>query len=211
MVLQIEHVPCFPFQLLLPGGEGTLQAVKAEFHRYKVCEQAVGAHTLELNHHIQFIVVTLRNKLQRFFRCNEGGFCNSDTVIVVKGLFAKLGKEFMQPWTEIVMEDTPHSGDTGVRQTLPLGNEGDHILAKSVDPHIQPIAQNLHNLLTYQRIVHIQVRLLDCKEMKIVFLPYVIPLPGFAFKHAVPVVWQFSVRTFWAPDIIVRIGLDFSA
>ena len=95
-----------------------------------------------------------------------------------------------------------------VRQALLFGDKRDDILAEAVDAEIEPEFEDLFDLCSDKRIVHVQVRLLDSEQMQIIFLPQVIPLPRLAFKVAVPVVRQLSVRLCGPPDIIIRIRLN---
>ena len=98
-----------------------------------------------------------------------------------------------------------------VRQSLLFGNEGDHILPEAVYPLIQPEPHDLLDLLPDQRVIHIQVRLLDCEQMQIVFLADGVEGPGLALKVGVPVVGGPAVLGHGPPDIVIRVGLDPAA
>ena len=69
-----------------------------------------------------------------------------------------------------------------------FGNVGDHVFPETVHTHIQPESQDLLNFLTDEGVVHIQIRLLYCKQMQVVFATYFIIGPCFSFKIGVPVV-----------------------
>ena len=95
-----------------------------------------------------------------------------------------------------------------VRQALLFGNKGDHIFTEAVNTEIEPELEDLLDLCSDKRIVHVEIRLLDGKQMQIIFLPQIVPLPCLALKMTVPVVRQFSVRLCGPPDIIIGIRLD---
>ena len=95
-----------------------------------------------------------------------------------------------------------------VRQALLFGNKGDHIFTEAVDAEIEPEFEDLLDLCSDKRIVHVEIRLLDGKQVQIIFLPQIVPLPCLALKMTVPVVRQFSVRLCGPPDIIIGIRLD---
>ena len=45
--------------------------------------------------------------------------------------------------------------------------------------------QDLLDLGPHERVVHVEIRLLDSEQVQIILLPQIVPLPGFALKMAV--------------------------
>ena len=121
--------------------------------------------------------------------------------------------EFMQilvdMGTVVIERQTLGSGhQVIVRQTFLLGNEGDDVLTETIHAHIQPELQDLLDLFTNQRIVHIQVGLLDGEDVQIIFLTDFVPCPCLAFEHGIPVVGQTAVFFGRAPDVIIGVRID---
>ena len=95
-----------------------------------------------------------------------------------------------------------------VRQTFFFGDVGDHIFPETVHTHIKPEAQNLFDFFPDQGIVHIQIRLFDREQVKVIFAPDLIPGPGFALKITVPVVRELAARLGRPPNVVICIRFD---
>jgi len=91
VVFQIQHVPRPAVKLPLPGAEGQFHQRQGERDGHVIREKAVGAHALELYHHVQ-LPVGLGDILQRLFRRYHGRFGQGHAVVVRQGVAAELGE-----------------------------------------------------------------------------------------------------------------------
>ena len=175
---------------------------------HPVGEQAVAAHVLKLDHHIH-LSVRLGNVFQCLFGGDERSLRQSHAVVVRQNIPAEFRQIVMDMRTVIVFQDPLAGGhEMVVRKTFLLGDEGDDVLPESVHAQIQPEFQDLLYFLTDQRVVHVQVRLLDGEQMEIVFPTGLVPGPGLSLKVGVPVVGERAVRFCRSPDVVIRIGID---
>ena len=208
VVFDVQQVPCLTAQLVLPAGEGILQPHQREGQGHKVREQAVGALTLELNHGVDLAAI-LGDVFQGQFGGNHGCFGHGEAVVVVQHIRLKFVKVLVDMGTVVIQGQTLGGGHHMViRQTLGLGNEGDDIFPEAVHTHIQPELQNLLHFFPDQGIVHVQVRLFDSEQVQIVLLPHLVPLPGLALEHGVPVVGELAAGLSGPPDVVVGVGVD---
>ena len=174
-----------------------------------VRKEAVCLLGRKLDHHIQHRLLGLIDVLQCHLGCHHRGFRQSHAVIMGKHIPVEFFQIFMEMGAVIEVTDALGCRhDIIVRQTLRLGDKGDHILPETVHPQIQPEPQDLLHFLADQGIVHVQICLLYGKQMHIVFLPHLIPCPGLALKQGIPVVGQLSAPLGRTPDIVIGVRLD---
>ena len=101
--------------------------------------------------------------------------------------------------------------DVVVRQALLFGNVGDHVLPEAVHPQFQPEAHDVLDFLPDFGVIHIQVGLLDGKQVEVVFSPDFIVSPGLALKIGVPVIGELPVFARRTPDVVIGIRLNPAA
>ena len=209
VVFQIQRVPPTPVELRLPAREGPAQPVQREFARHVVRKEAVGAHALELDHHVDLVRVGLRDIVERALRRDERGLGDGHAVVIGQHVAAELLQILVDVRAVVVKPDAlEHREQMIVRQSLFFGDERDDVLPEAVDAQVEPEFQDLLDLGPHERVVHVEIRLLDGEQVQIILLPQIVPLPGFALKMAVPVVGQLSILFRGPPDIIVGVRLD---
>ena len=175
----------------------------------EVHEQAIGFLGIKLDHHIQHRCVAFVNVFQRFFGFDHRRFCQGHAVIVAEHIPVKLFQIFVQMRAVIEIAKAFGGGhNVIVGKPFFFGNESNHIFPETVHTQIQPEPQDLLDLFPYQRIVHVQICLLNGEQVHIVFLAYFVPSPGLAFKEGVPVVGQFAVCLGRSPDVVIGVGFD---
>ena len=205
MVLNIQQVPAPAAQRLLPVLPDGLELQKAKRMVNIVHQEAVSLHTLERNHHIQLGVLA-SDELERALCCNEGRFADGHAVVIVEH-GAEFAEIFVQVRAVVILENAARHGHVKrrVRQSLGLGDVGDNILAEAVHAHIQPEAQDFLYLGADAGIIHVQIGLLNGKDVEIVRLSHLVILPRLALEHAVPVVGERPVLFRLAPDIVIPV------
>ncbi len=99
--------------------------------------------------------------------------------------------------------------DISVGQALRLAYLSYNVLSEAVHSHIQPVAHNVLQCLSYLWIVVIEVGLLLCVEMQIELPSLLVVLPGGAGEGGLPVIRCFFAvfALSLAPDIKIGIGL----
>jgi hypothetical protein len=80
----------------------------------------------------------------------------------------------------------------------------DHITSEAGNPFIEPEAHDIFDFFHYPWIVPVEIRLLFCEQMQIVFAAFLIIFPAILAKKAGPVVWKLSVRA-GPPDIVIAV------
>ena len=211
VVFQIQHVPRLAPQLPLPQIPHPLQPPQGKGRVGIVGIQAVGAHGLELDHHIH-LAVLLVDVFQGLTGAHHRCLRQRHAVIVIQHVPLELLQILMDPRAVVIVADAPGGRHQPViRQTVLLGDEGDHILPEAVHPQIQPEPQDVLYLLPHQRVIHVQIRLLHGEQVQIVLLPQLVPLPRLPLEHAVPVVGQVAAGLLLPPDVVVGIGRDAAA
>ena len=177
------------------------------------CQEAVGHHRIELDHHIQYTV----------FPCEipEGCpygrhrcFADLDGAVFPGNLpeFLQVRDQVRAVLVKGESVDGRQKRDA-VRQTGMLGNIGDYIFPEAVHTHIQPEAHNTFNFVTYLWVIHVQIRLFFSEHMQIILLPQFIIFPGEPFKLAEPVVRRALSTSFpfrIPPYVIITVGIVFS-
>ena len=207
VVFDVEHIPCLVPQLVLPLGEGFFHAAQREFGGQVVRKQAIGALTLELDHHID-LTGLLMDILQRPFGPYQRRFCQGEAIIVIEHIALEFFQIFMDVGAVVVVAHAFVNGENViVRQAFFFGDVGDHILTEAVHSHVQPKAQDRLDLLPNQRMIHVQIRLLHRKQVQIVFSADFVIGPGLALEIGIPVVGQLAISG-RAPDIVIGVGLD---
>ena len=208
VVFNVKHVPRLALEFVLPVGKGTLHLAQGKFCGNVVGKETIGAFALELDHHVDLAILFV-NVLQGSLGPNKRSLCQSEAVVVIKYVPLELCQIFVDAGTVIVLGHSLVYGEQMVvGQTFRLGNIGNHILTEAVHTHVQPETQDLLDLFPHQRIVHIQVGLLDGKQVQVILLAHLIPSPCFALKIGIPVVGQLAARLTGTPDVIIGIGLD---
>ena len=211
MVFQIQHVPRLAPQLPLPQIPHPLQPPQGEGCVGIVGIQTVGAHALELDHHIH-LAVLLVDVFQGLTGADHRGLRQRHAVIVIQHVPLELLQILMDPRAVVIVADAPRRRHQPVvRQAVLLGDEGDHILPEAVHPQIQPEPQDVLYLLPHQRVIHVQIRLLHGEQVQVVLLPQLVPLPRFPLEHAVPVVGQVAAGLLLPPDVVIGVGRDAAA
>ena len=118
VVFKIEHIPAASVESFLPGAERLFQLAQRKRTGIVVDEKAVGAHALELNHHIKVALIA-PDIIQSFFRADERRFTDGDAVEPVQRLAAELLKVFVDMRTVVVETDAAGGGHQPVAgQTL---------------------------------------------------------------------------------------------
>ena len=209
MVFQIKHVPCLPLQPLLPLRPGSLEPAQRKGRVDVVAGDAIGAHALELDDHVDDLAGLFLDVFQRLLHVHHGSLSQGHAVVIRERAVVELGQVLQQVRAVVVLEKAAGRGHQPVvGQTLGLGDEGDHVLAEAVYALVQPEAEDFLHFLPHEGVVHVQVRLLDSEEVQVVFAAQLVILPGLALEKTVPVVGQSAVRARGPPDVIVRVGLD---
>ena len=209
VVFDVQHIPALAVQLLLPLGVAALQLAEVEGHVDVVGHEAVRFLCGELDHHVQYGITLLMDEFQGLFGGQQGGFRKGHAVVVIEYVPLELLQIFVEMGAVVEHEDALGGGhEPIVGETLGLGNEGDDVLTEAVYAHVQPEAENVLHFFTNQRIVHVQIRLLDGEQVHIVFLSHLVPLPCLTLKQGIPVVGQLAARFCGAPDIVIGVGVD---
>ena len=166
MVFHVEHIPGLAVELFLPVGEGMLHPLEDEGGGQIVGEQTVGALALELDHHVNLTAFILFDIGQSLPGRYQGRFCQSHGIVMVEHILLEFHEILVDVRTVIVIGHAFVDGEQMIiRQTFLLGDISNYIFTEAVHPHVQPESQNLLNFLTHQRIIHVQVRLLDTEQM----------------------------------------------
>ena len=185
-----------------------LHAVEGEFRGEIVGEEAVGALALELNHHVQ-LTTLLVNVLEGPLGPHQGGFGESEAVVVVEHIPLELGEVFVDVRAVVIAGHALIDGEEVViGQALFFGDVGDDILTEAVHPHVQPKAEDFLHLLADEGVVHVEVGLLHGEEVKVILPTHFIICPRLALKIAVPVVGELAIFTGAPPNVVVGVGLD---
>ena len=150
--------------------------------------QAVGAHALELDHHVHLAPLFV-DVFQCLTGTDHGSLRQRHAVVVIQHVPLELLQILVDMGAVVIVADTPcRRHEPVVRQSILLGDKGDDVLSEAVHPQLQPEPQDLLYLLPHQRVIHVQIRLLHGEQVEIILLPQLVPLPCFALEHAVPVV-----------------------
>ena len=208
VVFQVEHIPRPTCQFLLPRGKGVLHAVEGELGGEIVGKETVGALALELDHHVQLTLFFV-NIFEGPLRPYQGGFGESEAVVVVEHVTLELGEVFMDMWAVVIAGHALIDGEEVViGQALFFGDVGDDILAEAVHPHVQPKAEDFLHLLADEGIIHVEVGLLHGEEVEVILPTHFIECPRLALKIAVPVVGELPIFTGAPPNVVVGVGFD---
>ena len=211
MVLEVQRVPGFSGQSVLPAGEGALELSEGERVVQIFRQEAVGHHRVELDDHIQHPVLPA-DVAQRALHVRHGGFADLD-----RAVFPCDGAEFSEIAHDVrAVLVIGHAVDhrqprQAVGQLFVLGDIGDDVLAEAVHAHVQPEPHDGPDLLADAGVVHVQVGLILREEMQVVLAALRAVLPGRPGKLAGPVVGQavsaapFEDRV--APDVIRAVGV----
>ena len=210
VILQIERVPGLPGESVLPLGEGVLELAQPESVIDVLRHEAVRHHGVELDHHIQH-AVPAADVRERRRDTRVGSLAHLDHAVLAGDLpeLLQVGDQVRAVLVERQAVDGRHERDA-VRQLHVLRDEGDHVLAESVDPHVQPEPHDVLDLFADLRIVHIQIRLLPGKNMQVILLPLRIVLPRQPLELAVPVVGRqarLPLPQGIPPDVVVAVRI----
>src|SRR5271166_3730243 len=99
-----------------------------------------------------------------------------------------------------------------VGKGLVLRDQRDDVHAEAVDALVQPEPHDVVDILANTRVFPVQIGLLVCKQMHVVFAASRIIFPRGTGKERAPVVWRFAVAS-GMPDVVptVRVVLGTSA
>ena len=208
MVLDIECIPRLAVELRLPIIIYILELSEAERRSYPAVEQAVRLHMLEVEHHIELLILVLRDEPHGGFRGHHGRFADRHAVVFIEHL-SELTEIFLKMRPTLVMLNARGNRQReAVGQTLGLGYEGDNVLAESVNAHIEPEAHDILYLLAHLGVIHIEVGLTLGKEMEIILIEIFVIFPCGTREGRKPVVRRLLAALFAiAPEIIIVIGI----
>ena len=162
---------------------------------------------LKGDHHIELLIRSLRDKILCHFYIGHRTFSDRKAIVMVINITLKFIEIFLKMRTMLVMLNTCCNGKRkAVRKSLFFRYKGYNVLSEAVNPHIEPKTHYILNFLLYFRIVHIQVRLFLCENVKIVFVNFGIVLPCSALKGGKPVVRRLVALAF-SPYVIIVIRI----
>lgn len=102
MVLDIKGIPCLTVELCLPVIIYILELSEAERRSYPAVEHTVGFHMLEVEHHIELLILVLRDEPHGGFRGHHGRFADRHAVVFIEHL-SELTEIFLKMGPALVM------------------------------------------------------------------------------------------------------------
>ena len=102
VVFQIQHVPRAAVELALPAAKGAAQPPQRKGQRQIVCVEAVGAHALKLDHHVQFAAAVLRDVLERTLWADKRCLGQCHAGIMIEHVAAELLQILMNMRTVVI-------------------------------------------------------------------------------------------------------------
>ena len=208
VVLDIECIPCLAVQLCLPVVIDILELSEAERRSYPAVEQAVRLHMLEVEHHIELLILVLLDEFHRGLGSHHGCLADCHAVVFIEHL-SELAEIFLKMRSALVMLNTRSNRQReSVRQTLGFGYKCDNILSEAVNAHVEPEAHDVFYLFANLGVIHIEVGLTLGKEMEIILIEIFVIFPCGTRESRKPVVRRLLAALFAvAPKIIVMIGV----
>ena len=177
MVLDIECIPCLTVELCLPVVINILELSEAERRSYPAVEQAVRLHMLEVEHHIELLILVFLDEFHRGLGSHHGRFADCHAVIFIEHL-SELTEIFLKMRPALVMFNTRSNRQRkSVRQTFGFGYKRDNILSEAVNAHVEPEAHDIFYLFANLGVIHIEIGLTLGKEMEIILIEIFVIFP----------------------------------
>ena len=132
---------------------------------------------LEVEHHIELLILVLRDEPHCGFRGHHGRFADRHAVVFIEHL-SELAEIFLKMRPALVMFNTRSNRQReSVRQTLGFGYKCDNILSEAVNAHVEPKAHNVFYLFANLGVIHIEIGLTLRKEMEIILIEVFVIFP----------------------------------
>ena len=165
VIFEIIGVPSYAVQLVLPVAVHLLELAEVELRPEIAGHEAIRLHVLELEHHVELLILALGDIFEGVFGRHHGGFAELEGVIVLHHL-SVFHKILVDVGAGRIVLHAAHDGDgETVGQPFALADVGDDILAETVHTHIQPELHHLFHFLADGGIVVIEIGLLHRKEV----------------------------------------------
>ena len=162
---------------------------------------------LELEHHIQLLVLAFGDVFQRVFRRHHRRFTELERIVILDDL-PVFHKVFVDVGAGGIVLHTAHYRQReAVGQPFALADVGDDVFAEAVDAHIQPEFHHLFHFLAHGGIVVVEVGLLHREQMEVILPPLLVPLPRVARECGHPVVGELFpvLAPAGTPDVIILV------
>ncbi len=152
----------------------------------------VDAHVSKVEDHTQLIAI-FTDVIICHFRRNARTFAHRHHIVVCQRFAVHFLQEFMHARAVGIhfFDGAAKIAEVCIRKIQSLGNERNHIHAKTVDALIQPEAHELIYFLPNFWVFPVQIGLFFGKQMEVVFAGLLVVFPHIAAEKRLPVIHFF--------------------